>query len=89
MLQNGMNSQSFMNKKHLSLHWHPNITPFSSEYDDVGYPSVCCEYHWLIKNLLWAYCSAEMARRKFQADRGGESKWSQGESMWPPQETDA
>ena len=20
---------------------------------DVGFPSVCCEYHWLIKKLFW------------------------------------
>ena len=25
---------------------------------DVGFPSVCCEYHWLIKELLWAYSRA-------------------------------
>lgn len=26
---------------------------------DVGVFSVGCEYHWLMKKLLWAYCSAE------------------------------
>ena len=25
---------------------------------DVGFPSVCCEYHWLIKELLWVYSRA-------------------------------
>ena len=24
----------------------------------MGFPSVCCEYHWLIKELLWAYSRA-------------------------------
>ena len=25
---------------------------------DVAFPSVCCEYHWLIKKLLWTYSRA-------------------------------
>ena len=25
---------------------------------DMGFPSVCCEYHWLIKEVLWAYSKA-------------------------------
>ena len=27
----------------------------------VGFPSVCCDYHWLIKGLLWA-CSRAMGK---------------------------
>lgn len=26
---------------------------------DVGFPSVCCYYHWLIKKLIWAFSQAE------------------------------
>lgn len=26
---------------------------------DMGFPSMCSEYHWLIKKLLWAFCSTE------------------------------
>ena len=25
---------------------------------DVRFPSVCCDYHWLVKKLLWAYSGA-------------------------------
>ena len=25
---------------------------------DVGFPSVCCDYHYRIKELLWAYSRA-------------------------------
>ena len=24
-------------------------------FSDLGFPSVCCEYYWLIKKLSWAY----------------------------------
>lgn len=25
---------------------------------DVGFHSICCEYHWLTNELLWAYSKA-------------------------------
>ena len=45
------------------------------------FPSVYCEYHWLIKKLLWAYCSAEQGKTGIPSHREGESRQSQGEAM--------
>ena len=24
------------------------------DFSDVGFPSICCDYHWLIKKLSWS-----------------------------------
>ena len=36
--------------------------------DDVGFPFVCCEYHWLIKELSWS-CG-----RVKEQSQGGKTK---------------
>ena len=36
---------------------------------DVGFPSVCCEYHWLIKKLIWAYNRTEYSQDERDVQR--------------------
>ena len=43
--------------------------------------SVCCEYHWLLKNLHRLIVAQNKARQKFQEGRGGESRWNQRETI--------
>ena len=37
------------------LNMHEDLNLDLITHIDVGFPSVCCKYHWLIKKLLWAY----------------------------------
>ena len=37
---------------------YPLTMSLCMKVSDVGFPSVCCDYHWLIKELLWAYSKA-------------------------------
>ena len=46
----------------------------SSDSNDMGFSSVCCEYHWLIKELLWAYSrtigeQSQVGKTKLNAGR--------------------
>ena len=44
----------------------PYLTPYSYILSglniDVGFPSVCCEYHWLIREQSWACAGQSRAR---------------------------
>ena len=37
---------------------------------DVGFPSVCCKYHWLIKKLFWAFIVNRGRRGKLGRMKG-------------------
>ena len=56
------------------------LSTLSFETSDVGFPSVCCEYHWLIKKVSWA-CTGNRGRWGKLNWMLGERRQSQGETM--------
>ena len=53
------------------------------------FPSVCCEYHWLIKKLFWACDRVEQSETGKTKLNAGRKKAESERSHESPPETDA
>ena len=43
---------------------------FTDKIADVGLPSVCCEYPWLVKELSWICTGREGTTKRWERERG-------------------